>query len=107
MALSKEPNHPQFMERYLELLDRTALLSEHLQAQLQKENEAEERPVRTHIYDSHFFAGSGYHGYVPFYVVSTWDSDATAARDSSSGSSGGVNSGFSSGFSGSGGSSSF
>ncbi|WP_293775328.1 hypothetical protein [uncultured Corynebacterium sp.] len=107
VALSKEPNHPQFMERYLELLDRTALLSEHLQAQLQKENEAEERPVRTHIYDSHFFAGSGYHGYVPFYVVSTWDSDATAARDSSSGSSGGVNSGFSSGFSGSGGSSSF
>ena len=107
VALSKEPNHPQFMERYLELLDRSALLSEHIQSQLQKRNEAEERPVRTHIYDSHFFAGSGYHGYVPFYVVSTWDSDATAARESSSGSSGGVNSGFSSGFSGSGGSSSF
>lgn len=107
VALSQEPNHPQFMERYLELLDRTALLSEHLQAQLQKRNEADERPERTHIYDSNFFAGSGYHGYVPFYVVSTWDSDATAARESSSGSSGGVNSGFSSGFSGSGGSSSF
>ncbi|TVU80767.1 hypothetical protein FQN05_12665 [Corynebacterium aurimucosum] len=107
VALSQEPNHPQFMERYLELLDRSALLSEHLQAQLQKRNEADERPERTHIYDSHFFAGSGYHGYVPFYVVSTWDSDATAARESSSGSSGGVNSGFSSGFSGSGGSSSF
>ena len=107
VALSQEPNHPQFMERYLELLDRTALLSGHLQAQLQKRNEADERPERTHIYDSNFFAGSGYHGYVPFYVVSTWDSDATAARESSSGSSGGVNSGFSSGFSGSGGSSSF
>ena len=107
VALSKEPDHPQFMERYLELLDRTALLSGHLQAQLQKRNEADERPERTHIYDSNFFAGSGYHGYVPFYVVSTWDSDATAARESSSGSSGGVNSGFSSGFSGSGGSSSF
>lgn len=106
VALSNEPNHPQFMERYLELLDRTALLSEHLQAQLQKHNEADERPERTRIYDSNFFAGSGYHGYVPFYVVSTWDSDATTARDSSS-SSGGVNSGFSSGFSGSGGSSSF
>ncbi|OFP87843.1 hypothetical protein [Corynebacterium sp. HMSC059E07] len=106
VALSNEPNHPQFMERYLELLDRTALLSEHLQAQLQKRNEADERPERTRIYASNFFAGSGYHGYVPFYVVSTWDSDATTARDSSS-SSGGVNSGFSSGFSGSGGSSSF
>lgn len=107
VALSQEPNHPQFMERYLELLDRSALLSEHVQSQLQKRNEADERPERTHIYDSNFFAGSGYHGYVPFYVVSTWDSDATAARESSSGSSGGVNSGFSSGFSGSGGSSSF
>ncbi|MCQ9171388.1 hypothetical protein JY506_03465 [Corynebacterium amycolatum] len=104
--LSKEPHHPQFMERYLELLDRSALLSEHVQSQLQKRNEADERPERTRIYDSNFFAGSGYHGYVPFYVVSTWDSDATTARDSSS-SSGGVNSGFSSGFSGSGGSSSF
>ena len=107
MALSKEPNHPQFMERYLDLLDRTALLSEHLQGLLQKRNEAAERPERTHIYDSTFFAGAGYHGYVPFYTVSTWDSDAISARDSSSGSSGGVNSGFSSGFSGSGGSSSF
>ena len=106
MALSKEPNHPQFMEHYLDLLDRTALLSEHLQGLLQKRNEADERPERTHIYDSNFFAGAGYHGYVPFYTVSTWDSDAISARDSSS-SSGGVNSGFSSGFSGSGGSSSF
>ena len=109
VALSNQPHHPQFMERYLEILDRSALLSEHLQSQLQKRNEADERPERTHIYDSDFFAGSGYHGYVPFYVVSTWDNDAVAARDSGSGSSGsgGVNSSFSSGFSGSGGSSSF
>lgn len=109
VALSNQPDHPQFMERYLEILDRSALLSEHLQGQLQKRNEADERPERTHIYDSDFFAGSGYHGYVPFYVVSTWDNDAVAARDSGSGSSGsgGVNSSFSSGFSGSGGSSSF
>lgn len=106
VALSQEPTDPQFMERYLELLDRSALLSEHLQAQLQKRNEADERPERTRIYDSHFFAGSGYHGYVPFYAVSTWNSDATTAQGNSS-SSGGVNSGFSSGFSGSGGSSSF
>ena len=108
VALSNQPDHPQFMERYLEILDRSALLSEHLQGQLQKRNEADERPERTHIYDKDFFAGSGYNGYVPFYVVSSWDSDAVAARDSNSGSSGGgVNSSFSSGFSGSGGSSSF
>ena len=107
VALSNQPDHPQFMERYLEILDRSALLSEHLQSQLQKRNEADERPERTHIYDKDFFAGSGYNGYVPFYVVSSWDSDAVAARDSNSGSSGGVNSSFSSGFSGSGGSSSF
>ena len=63
-------------------------------------------PERPHLYDSGFYVGVGYNGFVPFSAVHSWDSDATAANSSSS-SSGGVNSSFSSGFSGSGGSSSF
>ena len=106
MELAQQPTRPDFMERYMALLDRTSGLSQYLQQQLQKKNKAEQLPERPHLYDSGFYVGVGYNGFVPFSAVHSWDSDATAANSSSS-SSGGVNSSFSSGFSGAGGSSSF
>ncbi|MDO5032141.1 hypothetical protein [Corynebacterium sp.] len=94
---------PDFMEQYLELLDRSSFLFDQVQAKLAGQNKATDRPARPRIDDPAFYTGVGYHGFVPYAVVSSWNSSAMQA----SASAGSVNSGFSSGFSGAGGSSSF
>lgn len=104
-ALRDDPTHPEFMDNYLTLLNRGSRAMHALQNLMQKKNEADEDPKEADIYDRGFFAGVGAYGFIPFYQVSSWNSNAEMFNSNSS--SGGVNSSFSSGFSGSGGSSSF
>ena len=91
---------PEFMDRYLELVERAATLFGQIQTQLQKENEADELAARPRIDESSFYPGVGYHGFVPFMAISSWNSASVASSPN-------VSSNFSSGFSGAGGASSF
>ena len=91
---------PEFMDRYLELVERAATLFGQIQTQLQKENEADELTARPRIDEPSFYPGVGYHGFVPFMAISSWNSASVASSPN-------VSSNFSSGFSGAGGASSF
>lgn len=59
------------------------------------------------IYDNDWRVGTGYHSFVPFYMISTWHAADVSAASAASSSSGSSSSTFSSGFSGAGGGSSW
>ncbi|MGP5728973.1 DUF5129 domain-containing protein [Corynebacterium casei] len=96
-----------FLDEYVLLLGdyRTAL--EQLRKQKFDDLDESENTalVAPGITSPDYRVGYGYNNFVPFWALSTWHSDNSAAQSSSGGSS--ANTGFSSGFSGAGGSSSF
>lgn len=96
-----------FLDEYVLLLGdyRTAL--EQLRKQKFDDLDESENTalVAPGITSPDYRVGYGYNNFVPFWALSTWHSDNSAAQSSSGGSS--ANTGFSSGFSGAGGSSGF
>lgn len=104
MANTIDVTAPNFMDQYLELLDRSAALFTKIQENMRKDNEADELAERPRIDDPAFYPGVGYHGFVPYVAITSWNTSATAASSSASSSS---SANFSSGFSGAGGTSSF
>lgn len=57
------------------------------------------------IYDNDWRVGTGYHAFVPYYMISTWHAADVSAASAAAGTSSSQNTTFSSGFSGAGGSS--
>lgn len=97
------PDDPAFMDSYARLIRDYGVALRGVEKLLDDVKQSTERTTPA-IYDNDWRVGTGYHAFVPYYMISTWHAaDVSAAAASSS--AGSSNTSFSSGFSGAGGSS--
>lgn len=103
--LARDPAVPDFMDRYARIVRDYRLVVDAIRARDLSDVKAAKGAGNRHaprIYDNDWQVGSGYHGFVPYYVASTWHAQDVAAASSS------TDTGYSdSSFSGGGGSSSW
>lgn len=105
-ALTARIASPSFIDEYVELLDDYSHTLAKVKSEKFSDVETETVPEPPALTSSDYRPGYGWNNFIPFWVMSTWHSDAVASSDAGANSAGGY-SGFSSGFSAAGGTSSF
>ena len=106
--LADRVEFPQFIDEYVRLIDDYSHTLATVREQEFSDVQTKKEPEIPSLTSSDYRPGYGWNNFVPFWVMSSWHSNAIAEQQaSSSSSSSGGYSGFSSGFSASGGTSSF